>query len=204
MFEDFISKSLDQCSKWTFLLNSTTFNPFQDGHFWGCSQIAHPLPKKCPTSLKPVSHILKWWKLAQLYITYRGSKKCINHVKHRLSSADISMFSLEINKFCYIKKHRYRMHFDKWFLAILTFFEALKIILISMVITFMISAEITTPGLLKLNVFWNKGYDFIISVNDIRNKILWLNSNYIAEGVTWPKFDNSTVAMREVIIVSIW
>ena len=95
------------------------------------------------------------------------------------------------------------MHFDKWFLAILTFFEALKIILISMVITFMISAERTTPGLLKLNVFWNKGYDFIISVNDIRNKILWLNSNYIAEGVTWPKFDNSTVAMREVIIVSI-
>ena len=41
-----------------------------------------------------------------------------------------------------------------------------------MVITFMISVEITTPGLLKLNVFWNKGYDFIISVNDIRNKIL--------------------------------
>ena len=52
------------------------------------------------------------------------------------------------------------------------FFEALKIILISMVITFMISAEITTPSLLKLNVFWNKGYDFIISVNDISNKIL--------------------------------
>ena len=41
-----------------------------------------------------------------------------------------------------------------------------------MVITFMISAEITTPSLLKLNVFWNKGYDFIISVNDISNKIL--------------------------------
>ena len=26
--------------------------------------------------------------------------------------ADIGMFSLEINRFCYIKKYRYRLHFD--------------------------------------------------------------------------------------------
>ena len=58
------------------------------------------------------SHILQWWNLAQLYLSQRGSKKYINHVTHHLSSADISIFSLEISKFCYIKKYRYRFHFD--------------------------------------------------------------------------------------------
>ena len=34
------------------------------------------------------------------------------HVTHPLISAEISTFSLEIIKFCYIKKHRYRLHFE--------------------------------------------------------------------------------------------
>ena len=32
-----------------------------------------------------------------------------------------------------------------------------------------------TPGLLKIEVFWNKGYDVIISVHDVPNKFLSRN-----------------------------
>ena len=35
------------------------------------------------------------------------------------------------------------------------------------------SSKMTTPGLLKITVFWNKGYDVIISVDDVASKILW-------------------------------
>ena len=32
------------------------------------------------------------------------------------------------------------------------------------------SAKMATPGLLKITVFWNKGYDVIISVDDVTKK----------------------------------
>ena len=32
------------------------------------------------------------------------------------------------------------------------------------------SAKMDTPGLLKVTVFWNKGYDVIISVDDVNKK----------------------------------
>ena len=41
-----------------------------------------------------------------------------------------------------------------------------------MVKILMMSAKMATPGLLKIKVFWNKGYDVIISVHDVTNKIL--------------------------------
>ena len=68
--------------------------------------------QKAPPSLKSVTHILQSWNLAQLYLTQRRSKKYINHVTHPLISPDISIFSPEISKFCYIKKYRYRLYFD--------------------------------------------------------------------------------------------
>ena len=67
----------------------------------------------------------------------------------------------------------------------------------------MMSAKMATPGLLKIMEFWNKGYDVIISVDDINNKILWHDSNYIVDVFMWPKFGNSSISMREVIITSI-
>ena len=76
----------------------------------------------------------------------------MNHMPHTMRSADISIFSLEISKFCYIKKYRYRLHFDTKFLILLTFFESLKIVLINMVTIFMMSAKMTTLGLLKIKV----------------------------------------------------
>ena len=68
----------------------------------------------------------------------------------------------------------------------------------------MMSAKMATPGLLKITVFWNKGYDVIISVHDVTNKILLRDSNYIVDVVIWPKFvDYSNISMGEVITTSI-
>ena len=72
-----------------------------------------------------------------------------------------------------------------------------------MVTILMVSAKMATPGLLKIKVFWNKGYDVIISVHDVTNKILSRDSNYIIDVVMWPKFGNSSISMREVITTSI-
>ena len=49
----------------------------------------------------------------------------------------------------------------------------------------------------------NKGYDVIISVLEVTNKISSSNSNYIADVVMWLKFGNSSIYMREVIITLI-
>ena len=67
----------------------------------------------------------------------------------------------------------------------------------------MMSAKMATPGLLKITVFWNKGYDVRISVDDVTNKILSCDSNYIVDAFMWPKFGNSSISMREVITTSI-
>ena len=60
-----------------------------------------------------------------------------------------------------------------------------------------------TPGLLKITVFWNKGYDALISVDDVTNKVLWHDSNYIVDVFMWPTFGDSSISMREVITTSI-
>ena len=60
------------------------------------------------------------------------------------------------------------------------------------------SAKMATLNLLKIKVFWNEGYDVIISVYDVTNKILFRDSNYIVDVVMWPKFGYSSIFMREV------
>ena len=89
------------------------------------------------------------------------------------------------------------------FLILLTFREFLKIFLINLVINLMMSAKMATPGLLKIAIFWNKGYDVIISFDDVTDKILSRDSNYIVDVFMWPKLGNSSISMREVIITSI-
>ena len=64
-------------------------------------------------------------------------------------------------------------------------------------------AKMATPGFLETKVFWNKGYGVVIFFHDVTNKFLSRNSNYIVDVVMWPKFGNSTISMREVIITSI-
>ena len=127
----------------------------------------------------------------------------MNHVTHPSSSADISIFSPEMTNFFYIKKHRYRLHFSTWFLILLAFLESLKICLINLFIILMMSAKMANPDLLEITVFWNKGYDLIIFVDDVINNILPRDSIYILEMFLWPKFGNCTIYMREVITTSI-
>ena len=67
----------------------------------------------------------------------------------------------------------------------------------------MTSAKMATLGLLKIEVFRNKGCDVIISVYDIINKNLSRDSNFIVDLVMLPKFGNFRTTMREVIITSL-
>ena len=65
------------------------------------------------------------------------------------------------------------------------------------------SATMATPGLLKITVFWNNGYDVVIPVDDVTNKILSRDSSYVVDVFMLPKFGNSSISMREVIATSI-
>ena len=67
----------------------------------------------------------------------------------------------------------------------------------------MMSAKMATSDLLKITIFWNKGYGVIISADDITTEILSRDSNYIVDVLMWPKFGNSSISMREVITTSI-
>ena len=72
-----------------------------------------------------------------------------------------------------------------------------------MVTILMMSAKMATPGLLKIKVFWNKGYDVIISVHDVTNKFLSGDWNDIIDVVMRPKFGNCSFSTRKIIITSI-
>ena len=45
------------------------------------------------------------------------------------------------------------------------------------------STQMATPGLLKIGVFLNKGYDVIIFLNDVTNRYLSRDSNYVIDVV---------------------
>ena len=85
-------------------LNQFRMGLFGAAHAWGAK--APSLPKICHTYITMM-------KLGRV-ISYLISKikKCMNHVTHPLISTDIIIFSLKIRKSCYIKKYRYRLHFD--------------------------------------------------------------------------------------------
>ena len=82
------------------------------------------------------------------------------------------------------------------------FYWVLKIVLINMVTVLMMSAKMTTPGLRIIKVLWKKGYDVMISVNDVTNKTLLRDSSYIVDVVMWTKFGNSSISTSEFIIIS--
>ena len=67
---------------------------------------------------------------------------------------------------------------------LLTFLESLKTFLINMVTILTMSAKMATQGLLKIKKgFLRKGYDVIIFVHDVTNKILSCGSNHIVNVV---------------------
>ena len=67
----------------------------------------------------------------------------------------------------------------------------------------MMSAKMATPGLFKITAFWNKGYDVMITVEDVTKKISTRDSNYVVDLFMRSKFGNSSISMREVITTSI-
>ena len=67
----------------------------------------------------------------------------------------------------------------------------------------MTSAKMATLGFLKEEVFWSKVNDVKISVEEVTNKILSRDSNYITDVVIGSKFGNYSISLREVIITSI-
>ena len=64
-------------------------------------------------------------------------------------------------------------------------------------------AKFDIPGFLEIKEFWNERYNDIIFIYDATNKILSCESNYVLDVVIWPKFVNSSISIREVIITSI-
>ena len=50
-----------------------------------------------------------------------------------------------------------------------------------MITIFIMSGKSATPGLFKIKIFRNKGYDVIILNYDVINKILSLDSNFIVD-----------------------
>ena len=67
----------------------------------------------------------------------------------------------------------------------------------------MMPEKMATLGLLKIKLSWNNSYYLIIFNHDVTNKVLSGESNYIVGLVMWPKFGNSSISMKEVIITSI-
>ena len=55
-------------------------------------------------------------------------------------------------------------------------------------------------NLLKTKLFWNEGV--VVSVYDVTNKIFSRDSNDVVDVVMWPKFGNSSISRRNVIITS--
>ena len=62
------------------------------------------------------------------------------------------------------------------------------------------SAKLANLGLLKIKLFWNKGYDALNFFHNANRKILSPDSSYIVDLVIWPTFYNSSISMREVIL----
>ena len=60
-------------------------------------------------------------------------------------------------------------------------------------------AKLATLASLKLGYFEKIGY-VIFSVHNITKKILSCDSNHIVDMAMWPKFDNSSISIREVIV----
>ena len=57
-----------------------------------------------------------------------------------------------------------------------------------MIVTFGISVKLASPSFLKIKVFWNKGYEVIISAHNIISKILSRDPNYIVDDGHMNKF----------------
>ena len=72
-----------------------------------------------------------------------------------------------------------------------------------MVAILVMLGKLATLGLAKIKVFWNKGYNVIISVHDVTNEISSCDLSLTVAAVMLPNFGNFSITMREVIITSV-
>ena len=132
---------------------------------------------KRPPSRKSVTQILQRLNLAQLYLTYRSSKKYINRGIYNVSFAYIGIFSAEINNFCYIKKYKYILHFKTQFLILLTFLQSLNFYLINIVLS------------ITNKICWSCDSDYIVDVvSFIRirpEKAIFLRGALCSSSIIW-------------------
>ena len=163
--------------------------------------------KSTPT-LKSVTHILQWWNLAQrrylipytlpkedpknIWITWHTSWVLLTSTffHRKLASFAISR-STDIDLFWYIISIYF--NFSSVFIGCYN----------KHVWNFDDVRKMATPALLKRKAFWNKGYYIIYCVYDVTSQILLHDSNYIMDVGMWPKFSNSSICIRKVIITSI-
>ena len=162
------------------LVSISPLNPIQDGPFPGCSRMGGgegakrpPFFKICHTypilmKLGTVIHYLE--KIQKIHKSSDTPFEFCWH--HRKSAIFVISGNTGIDS-----------HFNAQFLDFFTFLESSNVVLIIMGEYLMMSAKLATLSLLKLKVFWNKGYDDIISVYDVTNEILSRDSNYIVEVV---------------------
>ena len=129
----------------------------------------------------------------------------MNHMTLPMGSADISIFQRKPATF--VKSRNTDM---QSFLQVVSnsfnlflFFESSKVVLISMVAILMMSQNLANLGLLKLKVFWNKGYNVITFVHRVTNKVLSCDSSHILDLVMRPKFGNYNIPWRQVMITTI-
>ena len=63
--------------------------------------------------------------------------------------------------------------------AVISYLKKIQkdVVLKNMLTILMMSAKVATPGLLKIKLFLNKGYDVIISFRGVSNKIFSCDSN---------------------------
>lgn len=62
---------------------------------------------------------------------------------------------------------------------VLTFIESTKVALVNMISVFTMSTKLATQSLVKIKWFGNEGYEVIIFVFDVTNKILSHESNVV-------------------------
>ena len=70
----------------------------------------------------------------------------------------------------------------------------------------MMSSKLVTLSLLKIEAFWNKGYDVIIFVQDVPNKRLSHDSKYIVSFLKWAKFGHSSLekSYHNLDFIRVW
>ena len=89
---------------------------------------------------------------------------------HPLRSADISIFHWKSTTFVISRNTDIDTILIHNFYFLKTFFDSLEVDLTNMVAILMVSAKLATPGILKMEVFWNRDYDVTISVHDTTKK----------------------------------